>query len=248
MNQTTIFRTPSPAPPTESLRSPQPRWPKPPQSLRLSPTAWAKLLYLRDAGECEVGGFGISAAEDLLYVEDVELIRQTCDLASVKFDDQSVADYFDRQVDAGRPLSQVARIWVHTHPASCAQPSSKDEETFARAFGNTDWALMFILARGGPTYARLEFHVGPGDSVILPVKVDYSQPFPASDHAGWRQAYLENVQVDEWPRLLEASGHLEPVVRTPSAVRSDSWDELWYEKLVDSCSDGWEGGFDDDDL
>ena len=30
--------------------------------LRLSPTAWAKLLYLRDAGDSEVGGFGISAA------------------------------------------------------------------------------------------------------------------------------------------------------------------------------------------
>jgi hypothetical protein len=65
-------------------------------ALRLSPTAWAKLLYLRDAGETEVGGFGISAADDLLFVEDVQLVRQTCDVASVAFDDESVADFFDR--------------------------------------------------------------------------------------------------------------------------------------------------------
>ena len=55
---------------------------KPPQGLRLSPTAWAKLLYLRDASDSEVGGFGISAADDLLYIDDVALVRQNCDLAS----------------------------------------------------------------------------------------------------------------------------------------------------------------------
>ena len=33
-------------------------------SLRLSPTAWAKLLFLRDLGDTEVGGFGIAAADE----------------------------------------------------------------------------------------------------------------------------------------------------------------------------------------
>ena len=42
--------------------------PRPP-CLRLNPTAWAKLLYLRDLGDTEVGGFAISAVDDLLYVE-----------------------------------------------------------------------------------------------------------------------------------------------------------------------------------
>ena len=70
-------------------------------TLRFSPTAWAKLLFLRDAGDTEVGGFGISAADDLLFIEDVQLVRQVCTMASVAFDDASVADFFDRQVDAG---------------------------------------------------------------------------------------------------------------------------------------------------
>ena len=44
-------------------------------ALRFSPYAWAKLLYLRDRGDTEVGGFGISCPEDLLLVEDVRLVR-----------------------------------------------------------------------------------------------------------------------------------------------------------------------------
>ena len=73
-----------------------------------------------------------------------------------------------------------------------------DEETFARVFGRTDWAVMFILARGGQSYARLRFHVGPGGDVDLPVHVDYSRPFPASNHAAWQEEYLANVQREEF--------------------------------------------------
>ena len=248
MIQTTTPSARKPVLPDRDTRSPPARPCKPPQSLRLSPTAWAKLLYFRDAGDSEVGGFGISAAEDLLYVEEVELVRQTCDVASVAFDDQSVADYFDRQVDAGRGVSLVGRIWVHTHPGSCAQPSTKDEETFARVFGKTNWTVMFILARGGQCYARLEFHVGPGGYLLLPVEVDYSRPFPASDHAAWCEAYLDNVQVEEWPQVLGIDSHLEPIARAHAADSWDLWDELFEEKLVDSCAEGFEGGFDDDDL
>jgi len=247
MIQQTISRVKSPVPEDRQRRSPQLR-PHKPQSLRLSPTAWAKLLYLRDAGNSEVGGFGISTAEDLLCIEDVELVRQTCDIASVAFDDQAVADYFDRQVDAGRKISQVGRIWVHSHPGSCPQPSGKDQETFARVFDKTDWAVMFILARDGQTYARLEFHVGPGGSLVLPVEVDYSHPFPASDHAAWCEAYLANVQVQEWPPVLGAGSHLEPGLRRQVADWSDLWDELLEENLVDSCEEDLDGGFDDDGI
>ena len=38
-------------------------------TLRFSPTAWAKLLFLRDADDTEVGGFGISSANDPLLIE-----------------------------------------------------------------------------------------------------------------------------------------------------------------------------------
>jgi hypothetical protein len=53
---------------------------------------------------------------------------------------------------------------------------------------------MFILARGGQSYARLRFHVGPGGDIAIPVSTDYSRPFAASDHAAWQAEFLANVE------------------------------------------------------
>ena len=170
--------------------------------LRFSPTAWAKLLYLRDRGGTEVGGFGVAPADDLLYVEDVRLVRQACTVVSVAFDDSSVAEFFDEQVDAGRRPEQFGRIWIHTHPGESAEPSFVDEETFARAFGNSDWSVMFILARGGKTYCRLQFSTGPGGGFQIPVAVDFDRDFAASDSKGWSLEYANCVRAaDEFAHL-----------------------------------------------
>lgn len=114
------------------------------------------------------------------------------------FDDGAVAEFFDQQIDADRRPEQFARIWTHTHPGTSANPSSVDEETFARVFGRSDWAIMAILARGGQTYARLQFHTGPGGSLRIPVTVDWSQPFEATDWPAWEQDYLQNVRQQEF--------------------------------------------------
>jgi hypothetical protein len=212
--------------------------------LRFSPTAWAKLLFLRDIGDTEVGGFGVTAPDDLLYVEDVALVRQDCTSISVAFDDESVADFFDRQVDAGLQIQQFARLWVHTHPGTCPQPSHTDEETFSRVFGRNDWAVMFILAEGGQSYARLQFSVGPGGSVILPVAVDYAKPFAGSNHAAWEEEYQANVNeeelfmVDRQPNSSEQGQMLSGLFgyeRDPSPFFDDLVpaysEELWEEFL-----------------
>ncbi|MCA9147607.1 MAG: hypothetical protein KDB05_32775, partial [Planctomycetales bacterium] len=99
-------------------------------TIRFTPYSWAKLQYLRDAGDTEIGGFGITSADDLLLVQDICLVRQRCTAMTVEFDDDSIADLFDEQVDAGRKPEQFGRIWIHTHPGDCAEPSFRDEETF----------------------------------------------------------------------------------------------------------------------
>ena len=114
--------------------------------LRFTPWAWAKLVWLRDRGPTEIGGFGIAPSDDPLLIEDIRLVKQTTTLVSVAFDDESVADLFDELVDEGLRPEQFARVWIHTHPGDSAHPSGVDEETFARCFGTTDWAVMFILA------------------------------------------------------------------------------------------------------
>jgi len=174
-------------------------------ALRFSPTAWAKLLYFRDQSENEVGGFGITASDDLLYVRDFVTVKQKVTFASVRFEDEAVANFFEDQVDFGRQPQQFARIWLHTHPGDCPKPSMTDEDTFQRVFGNCDFAIMCIVAQSNQSYARIGFNVGPGGEVLLPVQVDYSEPFEGSDHKCWDQEFKGNVHEEVFQRTARGS-------------------------------------------
>ena len=165
-------------------------------SLRFTPTAWAKLVFLRDVTDNEIGGFGITEADDLLFVTDFVLVKQKVTAISISFDDEAVADYFEDQVEAGRKPEQFARIWLHTHPGDSPQPSCTDESTFQRVFGSCDWSIMAIVAQEGSIYARLRFNAGPGGEAKIPVCVDYNCEFDASDFEVWQQQYLANVVED----------------------------------------------------
>lgn len=128
-----------------------------------------------------------------MLVTDFLTLKQTTTATSVDFDDEAVADLFEEQVDLGRRPEQFARLWCHTHPGDCPNPSGTDEETFAEVFGRCDWAVMFILAKGGQTYARLRFNTGPGGAMLIPVAIDYHQPFGGSDHEAWAELYKAHI-------------------------------------------------------
>ena len=203
---------------------------RPSPVLRFSPTAWAKLLYFRDRQETEIGGFAVTAAEDLLRVEEFVAVKQDVSVASVSFDDQAVADYFEAQVDAGRKPEQFARIWLHTHPGGSPQPSATDEETFARVFGACQWALMFVLARGGKTYARMRFNVGPGGNIVIPVEVDFAAPFGPSQRDAWEAEYKANINAGRWS-LLDAQEDFGRDFGAPSDLTRRSVPDDWMEEL-----------------
>jgi proteasome lid subunit RPN8/RPN11 len=152
---------------------------------------------MRDMTDNEVGGFGITEADDLLFVTDFALVKQKVTCVSVSFDDESVANFFEDQVQAGRKPEQFARVWLHTHPGSSPEPSCTDEATFTRVFGTCDWSVMLIVAQDGGTFARLRFNVGPGGEVKIPVCVDYGLEFDAADFELWAQQYKANVIEDE---------------------------------------------------
>lgn len=133
-----------------------------------------------------------------MYVREFVTVKQKVTIVSVKFDDEAVADFFDAQVDLGRRPEQFARHWLHTHPGNSPAPSSIDEETFARAFGSCQWAVMFVLAHNNRTYARLSFNVGPCGQILIPVEVDYSKDFGPSNHELWNAEYAANIEAFEW--------------------------------------------------
>lgn len=174
--------------------------------LRFSPTAWAKLLFFRDQGETEIGGFGIAEAHDLLRIEEFCSVKQEASLTTVRFDDLAVADFFEAQVASGRRPEEFGRLWLHTHPGNSPLPSGTDEDTFARVFGRCDWAVLFILARSGRCYARLRFNIGPGGELEIPVEVDYSLPFGPSAFEAWEAEYLAHVKIDPFENGLSQPG------------------------------------------
>lgn len=177
--------------------------------LRFTPTAWAKLQFFCHRGDTEIGGFGLTAADDLLCIEDFVTVKQKTSAVTVAFEDEAVADLLETQIDAGRRPEQVLRVWLHTHPGHSPEPSGVDEETFARVFGGCDWAVMFILAKGGKTYARLRFNIGPGGEMLIPVCVDYASAFDASDHAAWDAEYRANIHPERMECFGGATGDID---------------------------------------
>jgi proteasome lid subunit RPN8/RPN11 len=198
--------------------------------LRFSPTAWAKLLYLRDTSGNEVGGFGITRLDDLLFVEDFVTVKQEVSSVSVRFGDESVSQFFDQQVDLGRKPEQFARIWLHTHPGNSPEPSSMDEDTFKRVFGNCQWSVMAIVAQDNSTYARLSFNIGPGGDLLIPTAVDYGLDFGPSDHGNWDVEYKANVREESLlaPRLPTGQNAPPPATADPdgSALSYDFMEQF----------------------
>ena len=176
------------------------------RQLQFAPLAWLKWQLLCHAGPTEAAGFGLSAIHDPLYVEDILVVSQQATAVTVAFDDAAIADLFDRMTDQEIAPDRYARIWLHSHPGASPTPSSVDEATFARAFGGCDWSVMGILSRTSATYARLQFNVGPGGSLVIPVTVDWaSWPMhTALDSwlSQWHQEYEYLVKPMTFPDLL----------------------------------------------
>jgi hypothetical protein len=184
------------------------------RQLVFAPLAWLKLRVLLHGGDTEVGGFGIAAEDDLLYIDDLAVPVQRTTAVTVEFDDGAVADHFDDCLDRGIGPARCGRLWIHTHPGSSPAPSSTDEQTFARAFGDCDWAVMAIIARDGSTYARLRFGAGPGGSMIMPITVDWERfPQDLLDHEGQLEELIGGW-LDEYGSKVHPVSFFDPPQQT----------------------------------
>ena len=182
--------------PASSAYSNSSHWPMKQRSpvLTYSPLAWLKLNWFCQRQQNEIGGFGITKKDDLLYVEHFVTVKQDVSWSTTKFHPNSVADHFDDCADAGIPPAQCGRIWIHTHPGSSVSPSGDDEDTFKVSFSECNFAVMAILGRGGETYARLKIAM-PQISMEIPVVVDWGafKVDKLPDVAQWAEEYEKNI-------------------------------------------------------
>lgn len=202
-------------------------------ALRFSPYAWAKLIWLRDRGNTEISVFGISSLADLLYVEDVKIVKQTAGVASFDFDEEFLNHYLHDMVKAGRQPCEVFRIWIHTHPSG-ASPSGKDLNTFARTTKTADWGVMCIIGSDNETSARMRLRVSNGRiavDVTLAVQVDWSGEFAGvlnEDARSWNAEYEECVEREVCSITFPVGGYAVPYSSGRSGVPWDSgYDARW---------------------
>ena len=197
--------------------------------LKFDQSAWDKLCYLRDKGQTEVGGFAVSHDNDLLHVREIHLVLQKTTSVTVKFEDEGVADFTENMFEDGIHPRQCLRIWWHTHPGHSATPSFVDEETFEKVFGKCNWSIMFILAKGGEHYARLQLRGDIEGSVILPVQVQrdvYYDPEWGKEY----DSFVTPIKEKKYEPVSKTEG-LNPVFGTEELSDDGDWD--WSDRETD---------------
>lgn len=163
------------------------------KELRMSPYAWAKLIWFRDRGNTEVAGYCITNTEDPLLVNDFVLVKQKCTMVTFELDPEDSIEYMEKMIDGGLPPWAYSNILAHTHPGEDTNPSIIDEENFNKAFSHPNWAIMLIVGKDGSTYCRLKMNTGPGALSLLDVVIDYGVPFNGSNPIAWAKEYEEKV-------------------------------------------------------
>jgi len=201
-------------------------------TLMFSPYAWAKLMWMRDHGPTEVGGFFLFDSPYSFRVVDLLMCKQTCNSAHVEFDDMGLALMLEDLVFEKKIDQRCWKgMWWHTHPGDSAQPSGTDEQTFREKFGELELAMMFILARGGQTTCRLRANVGPGLAHELDVRMDYSKPFPGSAEDAWLQEYDTHVVKPSYTHYQSNTvGNYSPACTHQRQVIGDDKDYIEYWK------------------
>lgn len=160
---------------------------------RFTPTAWAKLIFFRDAGDTEVAGFAITSKNDPTLITDVHLVKQKCTGATFDLDVADVDEYMNRMLNNDIPPSECCRILWHTHPGPSPIPSGVDEQNFDKVFNATDFGTMLIISQTSDIYCRTRYNIGPKFDVESNVTIDFITDFTPPLWEAWKEEYKSNV-------------------------------------------------------
>lgn len=214
-------------------------------TLLFTPFAWRKLIFFRDQSSNEVGALGISGKNNPLLIRDLVIPKQRVTGVSIDFDTSDVADLYADLDGRGLSMNDYARIWIHTHPGSSPQPSGTDENTFDTNYGESDWAVMFILAQGGSAYARIRIRKPLTTQFLAGTGIDWSVPFQATDETTWSSVYKNKVSE---VRYLDTTKNKNktPLLGSPSEFQ-EARRPAFYEESVEAMDDSWwlDDGMDD---
>lgn len=179
-------------------------------NLVLTPYAFSKMVFFMRQSPNECGSMGIALNPDNpLLINDFCFVKQDVSIGSVKFDDDSIAEFQERMDDNGIQPFQCMRVWQHCHPGDCPQPSMTDEATFKNKFGSSNFAVMLIIARNLSMYCRMRISSKnmPTISIEIPVVIDYAMgagdgsdiwTLDKKTKDAWKQEFSTNIHKEDF--------------------------------------------------
>ncbi len=192
----------------------------------LTPYAFAKLQFWRDAGDTEITCFAVDVArtDGSILIVDYIMPGHDATVVSVDIEADDLADLMEEAAAAGIDAARLTRLWQHTHPGDSASPSSVDEAQ-CREFAGGDWHAMLILAKGGEWYARIDVAGPVPHSTLCDVRIDWQADSPAVDdftRKEWQATYDDRCRIpaEKPPKYAPTGGRLPAGVITPSHART----------------------------
>lgn len=156
-----------------------------PDSIFFHQEPWLKLCALSQEGYNELAGFGISAADDPLEIEDFVLVKHFATAATFEFCPDAMGKHMEDMAARGISPDRCLKIYIHTHPHESPTPSQTDWNEFEDFSENSDFTVMFIMARGGACHCTLRLRM-------------------LEDHhpCGWRSVWVDKLlepRIRNWP-------------------------------------------------
>ncbi len=198
-------------------------------------TASEKLKFWIDRSSGEFGGFGITGdAEQRFLITDFVLVPQRTGTGHADLDNGAIADYYYDMVKKGLQPHQFGRIWFHTHLGSSGwvRPSGDDDNTFAKAFTDGDWAMMLVLNQAYCNYAEL--YTAKGESHYFQIVFKFWEKPLTAQKKKWADEY--DGCVKKIGRIYTPPVYNSPVTQPPQKTGLISRIKSGTEKLHDYLS------------
>lgn len=151
--------------------------------LRIEDHAFLTFVHFRDYKPDEVTMFGITKADDPLYVTEFALVKQKVNPASSDCDPEGMDDHICKYLSKGVLPLNSERIWFHSHPMTgenSANPSIKDMSTWNDNDNkHKNFMVMGILSKSGHMTCKLRIK-GNASSIVagLNSELSYEQDIP----------------------------------------------------------------------
>ena len=207
--------------------------------LRVSAKALAAMVWSIRKSPNEFSYWGVvEKMEGGFLMEEACLNKHSSSPCYSDPDMEWYADWLaDKVADEGCQPWQLA-CWIHTHPEGVNTPSSVDEDTFKKNFGDQRLAFMVVMTKEMHFYARMSALVEPMDGIGVrtytssPMRVEFEEPTatPPDDMIAELDRLYPTLVEEYIPSALPAG--------TPSGYQT------WAELADDTEDDyGYYGGY-----